>query len=389
MKFLVLGAGRMGYAVAYDLIRSNKQNVKKIVVADENRANLESLMKNLADERIVPVQLDVRKSQDVAAIMSEMDVAIACIAYEHNYELAKIALSTHTHFVDLGGNEEVVARQFTLDEVARDEQVAIIPDLGLAPGLVSLLAVSAASTLDEVYEMKLRVGGLPVEADDLLLNYAQVFSIDGLINEYVEDCTIIRNGKLARVPSLTELEEIEFPRPFGKMEAFTTSGGISTMPQSYLGKVHNLDYKTIRYKGHCAAVKALKDIGLMDSNPITLEPEGIKVPPRRILHELLSQRLLKGEPDVVLVQVVVTGVKDKKPLQYVWQCIDYNEQAAGLSAMMRMTAFPASIIAQMLARNDIKERGVLRQESVVPIKLFLAEMDSRGINLQMIEREPA
>jgi len=127
----------------------------------------------------------------------------------------------------------------------------------------------------------------------------------------------------------------------------------------------------------------------MDSNPITLEPEGIKVPPRRILHELLSQRLLKGEPDVVLVQVVVTGVKDKKPLQYVWQCIDYNEQAAGLSAMMRMTAFPASIIAQMLARNDIKERGVLRQESVVPIKLFLAEMDSRGINLQMIEREPA
>ena len=109
---------------------------------------------------------------------------------------------------------------------------------------------------------------------------------------------------------------------------------------------------------------------------------------RQLLHKLLSEKLPKDEPDVVLLRVMVTGLKERKPVQIIWECIDYADQAAGLSAMMRMTAFPASIIAQMIARGDIAERGVLRQETAVPVKLFLAEMDSRGISLKMIERAP-
>jgi lysine 6-dehydrogenase len=103
---------------------------------------------------------------------------------------------------------------------------------------------------------------------------------------------------------------------------------------------------------------------------------------------LLSDRLPKDEPDVVLMRVIVTGLRDKKPLQLVWDCIDYADQAVNLSAMMRMTAFPASIVAQLIARGDISERGVLRQELAVPTRLFLAEMASRGVALQMVERQP-
>jgi lysine 6-dehydrogenase len=385
VKFLVLGAGKMGYAVAYDLIRGSK--VEKVVVADSNTENLKELVKRLPDEKIIPVELDVTNEEELAQLMGEIDVAVSCITYKHNYELAKIALATKTHFVDLGGNEEIVAKEFMLDELAKEQGVTIIPDLGLAPGLVSLLAVSAAESFDEIYDIRLRVGGLPANPDDCFMDYCQVFSIDGLINEYNEDCTVLRDGKIFSVPSLSDNESIEFPRPFGTMEAFNTSGGISTLPQSYLGRVQHLDYKTIRYPGHCDAIHMLKELGMMSKEAV--ETASGPVVPRDLLFKLLSDKLPKDEPDVVLVRVMVSGLKDKKPVQIVWDCIDYADQAAGLTAMMRMTAFPASIVAQMIARGDITERGVLRQETTVPTKLFLAEMDGRGIRLQMTERAPA
>lgn len=384
MKYLVLGAGKMGYAVTYDLIRSPK--VDQVVVADNSTERLAELVKRLPDAKVTPVELDVTNEKELAQLMSEVDVAISCITYEHNYELAKVALASSTYFVDLGGNEEVVSRQFLLDEVAKEQGVTIIPDLGLAPGLVSLLAVSAAESFDEIYDIRMRVGGLPIEPNECFLDYAQVFSIDGLINEYNEDCTVIRDGKVFTVPALSDLESLEFPRPFGTMEAFHTSGGISTLPQTYAGRVQHMDYKTIRYPGHCEMISLLKELGLMSRQPVQLANG--EVVPRELLHKLLAEKLPKDEPDVVLLRVMVTGLKERKPVQIVWECVDYADQAAGLSAMMRMTAFPASIIAQMIARGDISERGVLRQETAVPVKLFLAEMDSRGISLKMIERAP-
>lgn len=384
MKYLVLGAGKMGYAVCYDLIRSPK--VDQVVVADNDTGRLEDLVKRLSDNKIVPVEVDVKNEKELAQLMHQVNVAISCVTYEHNYDLAKIALASSTHFVDLGGNEEIVAREFLMDDLAKEQGLTIIPDLGLAPGLVSLLAVSAAESLDEIYDIRMRVGGLPVEPNECFLDYAQVFSIDGLINEYNEDCTVIRDGKIFNVQALSDLESLEFPRPFGTMEAFHTSGGISTLPQSYVGRVQHMDYKTIRYPGHCEMIMMLKELGLMGKEPLQVDDQ--EVVPRKVLHKLLAQKLPKDEPDVVLLRVIVTGLKERKPVQLVWECVDYADQAAGLSAMMRMTAFPASIVAQMIARGDISERGVLRQENVVPVKLFLAEMDSRGIALKMSERAP-
>ncbi len=384
MRFLVLGAGRMGYAVVYDLVRSPR--VEQVLVADSEIARLEEMVKRLPDEKIVPVELDVNNFDEVVQLMSKVDVAISCVTYKHNYELAKAALKAGTHFCDLGGNEDIVSKEFMLDEVAKEQGVTIIPDLGLAPGMVSMLAVAAADSMDELYEIRIRVGGLPIEGEDLFLNYSLYFAIDGLINEYVENATIIRDGKLYNIPALSDLEEIEFPKPFGTLEAFSTSGGVSTLPKTYLNKVQHLDYKTIRYPGHCAKMAVLKDLGLFSSEPVELSTG--KVVPRELVSKVMVEKLSKSEPDVVLVRVVVTGIKDRKPIQLVWDCIDYMDQAEDLTAMMRMTAFPASIVAQMIARGDISERGVLRQESAVPVKLFLAEMASRGVTLTMTERAP-
>ncbi|HIA52498.1 MAG TPA: saccharopine dehydrogenase [Candidatus Melainabacteria bacterium] len=383
MKFLVLGAGRMGYAAVYDLIRSPK--VEKVVVADKDAKSVKGAVERLNDPKIVPVELDITKESDVIALMKSVDVAISCVPYENNYELAKAALEAKTHFVDLGGNEDVVQKTFLLNELAKERKITIIPDLGLAPGLVSILAVAAADSFDELYEIRIRVGGLPVDSENFM-GYSHVFALEGLINEYAEDVTLIRDGRMLQVPSLSECEKIEFPKPFGVLEAFTTSGGISTLPKTYEGKIQHLDYKTIRYKGHCEQLTLLKELGLMSKEQVKLK--GGKVVPRELLMHLLDGKLAKDEPDAVILRVTVTGVKDKEPRQLVWEGIEFSDQAERLSAMMRMTAFPASIIAQMIARGDIKERGVLRQEEWVPVKLFLAELESRGLNLTLNDRAP-
>lgn len=385
MKFLVLGAGRVGYAVAHDLIRSPR--VERVIVADRDLKRLESITERLTDEKIVPIELDVENEEYVAELMDSADVTISCVTGNHNYDLAKIALQAKSHFCDLGGDEATVKKQFLLDEVAKDQGITIIPNLGLAPGMAAILAHCAADSFDEVYEIRIRVGGLPVEPDGLFMNYSQVFSLDGLINEYDGECAIIRDGKLYKVPALTDLETIDFPKPIGRLEAFNTSGGVGTLTETYKEKVQHLDYKTLRYPGHCDQVKVLKDIGLMSSTPLKLA-SGIEVVPRELLMQQLQEKLVSDQPDMVLLRVTVTGVNDRKPIQHVWDCIDYGDAANGLSAMSKMTAFHASIIAQMIARQDISESGVLRQESAVPIKLFLAELAGRGISLTMVERSP-
>ena len=385
MKFLVLGAGKMGYAVAYDLIRSPR--VERVLVADSSDDQLALLADRLADDKIRTLKLDTSKHPDLVSAMIGCDVAISCVPYFYNYTLAKAALEAKISFCDLGGNEEIVAKEFLLHETARERNICIIPDMGLAPGMVSILTVAAAQGFQEIYDIRIRVGGVPVEPEGLLMNYSQVFAIDGLINEYAEDVSVIRNGELKRIPALSELETLDFPRPFQVMEAFSTAGGISTLPQTFLGRVQHLDYKTIRYPGHCEQVKLLKNLGLMGVDEISVKSGTIK--PREVLTSLLTKALKTDEPDAVLVRVTVSGIKRREPVEAIWECIDYADQADGLSAMMRMTAFPASIIAQMIGRGDISARGVLRQEDCVPVKLFLAELASRGINFTIAEKSPS
>ncbi len=159
------------------------------------------------------------------------------------------------------------------------------------------------------------------------------------------------------------------------MEAFQTSGGTSTLVETFLGKVYDLDYKTIRYPGHCAKFKTMIDLGLCSSELI--EVDGVSVKPRRVLGDLLVKTLPHDEPDAVLVRVEFHG--GDKRLRY--DIIDRYDPETGLSAMMRTTAFPASIVALMMARNQTTSKGALPQERCIPPQLFMDELAKRNIEV--------
>ena len=382
VKFLVLGAGKMGYAVTYDLIRSPK--VEKVVIADKDVKKVQVLKETIPDEKILPIELDVTNQEYVAELMANANVTLSCLPYQHNYELAKLALSAKSNFCELG-HYKSTEQIYRLDDLAKEQGVTIIPELGLAPGLVSILAVCAADSMEELYEIRIRVGAIPQEPESLPLAQGQ---ITNLLDEYIDPCTVIKDGKTFQIPALSEVETIEFPKPIGTLEAFSTAGGISSLPSTYKGQIKHLDFKSLRYPGHFEKIKLLGNLGLFDQEAIELS-SGEKVAPKEVFTELLKQKLDKNVPDLVVLRVTVTGVSDRKPIQHVWECIDYSDEADNISALERMNAFPASIVAQMIAREDIKDKGVLKQETVVPAKLFLAELASRGISLTMTERAPA
>lgn len=368
---LVLGAGRMGLGAVHDLV--SQSDVTEVTVADYDRGKAEEIARRYP-EKARAAQIDCNDHAAVVDLMRGHASTLSAVNYWLNERLARAAIAAGTNFCDLGGNNDVVDAELALDGEARAAGVNIIPDCGLAPGMVAVLAAHGAEQFRQLDSIRIRVGGLP-QTPKPPLDYQLVFSVEGLINEYVEDARVIREGKITTVPSMTELETLHFPEPFTTMEAFQTSGGTSTLPETYLGRVQELDYKTIRYPGHCAKFKTMIDLGLCSSQPVDID--GISVRPRRVLGELLVKNLPHDEPDVVLVRVEFAG--EGRRLRY--DIIDRHDPQTGLSAMMRTTAFPASIVALMMARNQTSSKGALPQERCIPPQLFMDELAKRNIEV--------
>ncbi len=377
MNYLILGAGRMGFGAAFDLIHN--AGASRVTVADVDFSRAQDVARRIGTERIVPVALDVLADDKVLELMRQHDAVISCVVYHHNVRLAKLAIAAPVHFCDLGGNNDVVEAELALDEKARAAGINVVPDCGLAPGMVAVLAAHGIERFESVESVHIRVGGLP-QTPKPPLNYQIVFSVEGLINEYVEPARVLRDGKIISVPSMEELETLEFPAPFGLMEAFQTSGGTSTLPHTYLGRIQNLDYKTIRYPGHCAQFGTMINLGLASSEAVTID--GSRVVPRRLLGELLLAHLPADEPDAVLVRLDFLGRigGEDKLLRY--QIIDLSDETNGLSAMMRTTAFPAAIVARMMAEGETFAKGALPQERCIPPGPFVAALRARNIRLE-------
>jgi len=377
MKILLIGAGMMGRAIAYDLVR--RKAVTELVLVDRDRGKAEGIAKWLADRRVIPQRLDVSAPRAVREAMEGCSVAISAVPYFFNLSLAEAAVESGIHFCDLGGNNRIVAAEFALDGKAKDAGVTLIPDCGLAPGLVNILAVGAIEGFEQVESVGIRVGGLPQNPRPPL-DYQIVFSPHGLINEYMELATIIRDGKITEVPSLTGWEEIAFPSPYENLEAFHTSGGSSTLPQTFLGRVRHLDYKTIRYRGHLEKIKAMVELGFFDTTPRAIDDT--EVVPRELAVRLFSERLTFDEPDVVLLRVNARGERNGQSCGVRYQMIDRYDEKSGLSAMMRTTGFPIAQIAFMLGSGQIEMRGALPQESCIPSKEFLGGLRERGLAIE-------
>ncbi|MBU7032058.1 MAG: saccharopine dehydrogenase NADP-binding domain-containing protein [Theionarchaea archaeon] len=369
MKILVLGSGMMGSALAYDLKTSGYEPL--IVDLEKKRA------KSVAKSIDAPYAIaDVSDQKAIKPLMEECVVAISAAPYFYNEQLAGTAIDTGCHFCDLGGNNEVVTRELSMNDRAREKDVLIIPNCGLAPGMANVIAAQGIEEMDATH-IQIRVGGLPQNPQPPL-DYTLVFSVHGLLNEYIEPAVVIRNGEIREVPSLTETEEIDFP-PIGILEAFHTSGGTSTLPQTYYGRLQELDYKTIRYQGHCEKMKVLVDIGMCSEESLSIGTYQVK--PRDVLSKVLERVLPHEEKDMVLMRITARGKKGKK----VYEMIDYFDKESHITAMARTTAFPTSIIAQMIASGIITDRGACPPEKIVPPRLFIDELEKRNIIIKTHE----
>jgi lysine 6-dehydrogenase len=375
VKYLILGAGMMGRAAAFDLARFHTG--AQIVLADIDLGAAERCVSAIGSP-VQALQLDVNNASDLRKAAEGATVILSAVSYAVNLQVSRAALETGSHMVDLGGNNDVVRRQIALDAEARAKGIAIIPNCGLAPGLVNILAAEGIRQFDEVDRVSLRVGGLPQHPRPPL-NYQIVFSAEGLINEYVEKATALRDGRIVEIESMSDLEEIEFAPPFGTLEAFTTSGGLSLLPELFAGRVHTLDYKTIRYPGHCEKFRTLLELGFATAEPVMI---GHQVrTSRELFAELLRRKLDFGDTDVVLVRATIAGRAGGKRNLLTYECIDYQDEASGITAMMRTTAYPTTIIAQMLAEGTLATRGVMPPEYCVPAGPMIARLNERSIRI--------
>lgn len=378
MNFLLLGSGMQGRAIAWDLLNM-QPTTRSLVIVDRDATALGKLSAWLDDSRVRTVQADVTDADTLTPLFQDADVVVSAVNYWFNAELTRLAIAGRAHFLDLGGNNDIVAQQFAQHEAAVAAGVTIIPDCGLAPGLAGLLGYDLAAGFDVCHTLNLRVGGLPLHPQPPL-NYMIVFAVQGLINEYIEPCVVIRDGEVKTVPGMSELESLDFPAPFGRLEAFQTSGGCSTLPQTLLGKVRDMNYKTIRYPGHRDQIQLLMDLGLTSSDPVTIGDAQIR--PRDLLGPCLEKVCPQSGPDVVLLRLEATGLLNGKETSRSLQIIDQQDDVTGLTAMTRMTGFPAAIIAGLLAEGGI-EPGARPQELVIPGAEMIVELKRRGIDIRV------
>lgn len=372
-KYLVFGAGMQGLAIAHDLLRS--PGTARVAVVDRDDARVANAVRKLGDARVAGATADASDQPFITALMYGHDCVIGAASYELNLGLTRAAIAAGCHYCDLGGNNDVVAAQFLLAADAVGRGLRVLPDCGIAPGAVSVLAKLAMSRVPNAERVQIRVGGLP-QAPKGPLKYGIVFSARGLVSNYCEPTEILWEGKRELVPSLGGREYQDFPA-LGRLEAAYTSGGSSTLTKTYEGRIKYLDYKTLRWEGHWDVVTTMRNLGLFSADR-TIDIGGAALTPRDFTERFLDETLPKGEPDMLVLRVAAYD-RDRRGVRF--DLIDRADPATGHSAMQRTTGYSASIIAQMLVSGEIAPAGVLRHEDVVPAERFIEEWAKRGIAL--------
>ena len=306
-KYVILGSGRQGIAAAYDLAVFGQ--AESLVLLDIDLGVAQGAAARLNGLLGKPIasgfQVD---AGDVSTVAPHLDGAtglVSSVHYTFNLEVTKLAIAKKVHMTDFGGNTAVVREQLALDAEAAAAGVTIVPDCGMGPGLNISLGTYVMSLVEEPEEVLIWDGGLPQDPQPPW-NYVSTFSLGGLTNEYDGDAFFIRDGKVVPVPCFSGYEVLEFPEPIGRLEAFVTSGGLSTSPWTFEGRLKRLENKTLRYPGHVAQFKAFSDLGLLGLDPVAVG--GQRVVPRDVLHALLEPQICRDEvKDVCVMRVKGIG----------------------------------------------------------------------------------
>jgi lysine 6-dehydrogenase len=300
---------------------------------------------------------------------------MSAIPYYFNAALARLAVEAGVHFTDLGGNTQIVQEQRQLHAAAVARGVSVVPDTGLAPGMVNVIAQHAIDQFETVESVKMFVGGLPQQPEPPL-GYQIAYSIEGMVDYYTTPSLVVRDGQPTTVTALSELESVDFAGDIGTLEAFHTAGGLSTMVYRYAGRIPVMEYKTLRYPGHAAIMAAIRDLGLLGTTPVTVK--GTTVAPRDVFVKVAGDQLRRGKPDLVALRVVATGTSQGRRLSRAWEVVDRYDAEHGISAMMRTTGYTLSVTGQLQAGGALAA-GVHTPDECIPAARYFDMLAARGI----------
>jgi saccharopine dehydrogenase-like NADP-dependent oxidoreductase len=352
-RVAVIGLGNVGRLIA-DMLVERGFEVRE-VDADEDRA---------AGERASII--DVRDRAALEQLFAGVDVVVSCLPYYLNTAVATAAHAAGVHYLDL---TEDVASSHTIRQLAESADTIFMPRCGLAPGFICVVGGGLAARLETVDRIELRAGALPRSPNNAL-GYACNWSPAGVVNEYLNDCEQLRGGELLTVPPLSDLETIVIDG--ARYEAFTTSGGVGTMCETFAGRVDRLDYKTIRYLGHCQLMRfMLQELGLGRQRD-----EAVR---------LLAEAYPPVRDDLVIVYAAADGHRGGRRVREEFVRVYRPRIVAGgaRTAIAWTTAAGAVGMVELLAQGSLPDSGFVCQEEV-SLEAFLAT--SAG---QMLAREPS
>ena len=364
-KILVIGAGKIGSTIAALLGSAGDYAV---TLADASRTALSSLK---AGPQVELLALDVTDPVALRAAVVGQFAVLSAAPFHFTTLIAEAAVASQAHYLDL---TEDVASTRRVRQLADSAQSALIAQCGLAPGFVSIVAADLCRRFDSLHSVRMRVGALP-QFPSNALNYNLTWSTDGVINEYCEPCEAIVEGVLRQVPPLAEHEE--FSLDGVTYEAFNTSGGLGTLCETLIGKVTNLNYKTIRYPGHAAIMKALiNDLRLRNR--------------RDVLKDILENALPATLQDVVIVFVTVSGLREGRLMQETYAHKVYSQLVGGVmrSAIQITTAAGICTVLDLLAGGRLPTKGFIRQEDIA-LADFLANRFGSAYAERLAERVAA
>lgn len=354
--------------------------VEQVQVCDTRSQALQRLHEQVdADQFLRSFQVDVRDTGVLSQIVKGSDCVISCVPAELNPELAELCLDVGVHFCDLGGEDALVDQQLALDERAREKGVWIVPNCGLAPGLVNVVCLHGIDRLDRAEAAHLRVGDVPLHPEPPF-NFRVSWSAERILSDYTNPAQLIEDGQVVEAEALSREEAIEFEDPFGQMEAFCTQGGLSTLTDTLAGHVEALDHKTIRWPGHAHQMRFVIGLGLAEERKIGVRTH---LTYRDLLVRRMRKRLGGDYEDAVLMRVLLRGEQDGRPTTLVYEMVERYDPATQQTAMMRCTAVPTVVAALFLAREGtVSGGGADVPEQVIPRDQFLEGVADRGLNIQ-------
>ncbi len=297
-----------------------------------------------------------------------------------------MALKSGIHYIDFGGSDEVLDQQLALNEKNERHDHWIIPNCGMAPGLVNILAMHGFESFEKVDSINVWASSLPVDPIPPF-NIQLSFSPYGLLHEYLDPVTIIKNGELTTVEPLNGHETIKFDSQpdLGKMETFYISGGITSLAKQLKGKVNELTFRAIRYPGHRDLVEALRTLGFTSNQIIDIRGN---LTYRQLLIRQLQKYLPSGHKDFVLIKIAIEGIKDGHAIHREYEIKHNYDDERDVSALMGCVSITTEIIAEMMVDKTLKGAGGVRPpEEIVPLDNFLDRLKEKGVNLEIHEHE--